>query len=229
MKGPKKYDFINIHDHGAVPHEGVFTIDNIMVNEKRYPGDIPGIAFSCGAHPWSIDEDNIEEQIRTVREYASLPNVIAVGEAGFDRIRGADKVLQEKAFITQVEISEKERKPLFIHCVKAWDQLLRCHKNIQPDMKWIIHGFRGKPELAQQLIEKDFCLSPWVEWAIKPESTETLKAIPLNRLFLETDGFDIDIEPVYRVVAEHLHIDLAVLKKSIYNNFYDVFHKSSLS
>lgn len=228
MIKPDKYDFINIHDHGADPHDGVFTIENIMVHEERSPGDIPGIAYSCGAHPWNIEEGNIDEQIRKVRGYASLPNVIAVGEAGFDRMRGADEVLQEKAFIAQVEISEEMRKPLFIHCVKAWDELLGCHRKMQPKMKWIIHGFRGKPELAAQLLGKDFYLSPWVEWAIRPESAVTLKSITLNRLFLETDGFDIDIEPVYRVVAEHLEIDLVALKKQLWENFDSLFHLSSL-
>ncbi|MBN1388806.1 MAG: TatD family hydrolase [Bacteroidales bacterium] len=228
MKGPEKYDFINIHDHGAEPIDGVFTIDNIMVHENRYPADINGIAYSCGAHPWNIMEDNIDKMISKVKEYASLPNVIAIGEAGFDRIRGSDEILQEKAFIAQVEISEEKGKPLFIHCVKAWDKLLVSHKKMNPKMKWIIHGFRGKPELAKQLLDKGFYLSPWVEWAIRPESTSTLKSIPLKRLFLETDGFDIGIEPVYRVVAEHLQIGLQTLKKSIYDNFYNVFYKSSL-
>ena len=229
MRGPDKYDFINIHDHGAHPLDGVFTIDNIMVHETRYPAEINGIAYSCGAHPWNITEDNIDVMIGKVKEYASLPHVIAIGEAGFDRLRGADEMLQERAFIEQVKISEELKKPLFIHCVKAWDDLLGSHKKIRPEMNWIIHGFRGRTELAEQLLGKGFYLSPWVEWAIRPESTTTLKSIPLNRLFLETDGFDIDIEPVYRVVAEHLQIELEVLKSSIYNNFYNVFYKSSLA
>lgn len=223
MKGPDKYDFINIHDHGAHPIDGVFTIDNIMVHETRYPAEIPGIEYSCGAHPWYITGDNIDIMIGKVKEYASLPHVIALGEAGFDRLRGPDKMLQEKAFIEQVEISEELRKPLFIHCVKAWDELLGSYKKIQPEMKWIIHGFRGKTDLAEQLLGKGFYLSPWVEWAIRPESTATLKSIPQNRLFLETDGFDIEIEPVYRVVADHLQIDLQALKKQLWGNFNSLF------
>ncbi|MDT8400774.1 MAG: TatD family hydrolase [Bacteroidales bacterium] len=223
MRGPGENDFINIHDHGASPQRGVFTIDNIMVHENRYPGEMEGIAFSCGAHPWYLGEDNIEAQLDKVRDYASLSSVIAVGEAGFDRLRGPDSRLQEKVFRTHVEISEEKKKPLFIHCVKGWDELLRCHKEMQPEMTWIIHGFRGKPEQAAQLLDKGFYLSPWVEWAIRPESTNTLKSIPTDRLFLETDGFDIGIEPVYRVVAEHLRIDLQTIKKQLRGNFYSLF------
>jgi len=219
----KKYDFINIHDHGAQPKDGVFTIENIMVHENNYPVEIDGIAYSCGVHPWSVEEGNADELINKVSQYATLPNVIALGEAGYDKIRGAEPPVQEKVFERQVEISEEIRKPLFIHCVKAWDELLRSHKNMRPEMKWIIHGFRGKPELAKQLLDKGFYLSPWVEWAIRPVSTETLKTIPVDRLFLETDGFDIGIEPVYMVVAEHLGMEVEILKKQLYSNFCNLF------
>ncbi|HDZ40708.1 MAG TPA: hydrolase TatD [Bacteroidetes bacterium] len=223
MRGPGKYDFINIHDHGADPHKGVFTIDNIMVHEDRYPGELEGIAFSCGAHPWHLEKDKMEAQLNKVREYASLETVIALGEAGFDRLRGPESQVQEKVFRAHVAISEEKRKPLFIHCVKAWDELLKCHKEMKPEMNWIIHGFKGKPELAAQLLDRGFYLSPWVEWAIRPESTSTLKSIPPDRLFLETDGFDIGIEPVYRVVAEHLRVDMQTLKRQLWENFCSLF------
>jgi len=223
MNGPAQYDFINIHDHDADQRPGIFTIDNIMAHQDRYPEETEGIAYSCGAHPWEIDDGSLDEQIDRVRYYVSLSNVVAVGEAGFDRIRGAGDELQEKAFTRQVEISEEQQKPLFIHCVKAWDELLRMHKELNPRMKWIVHGFRGKPELAAQLLDKGFYLSPWVEWAIRPESAKTLKTVPPGRLFLETDGFDITIEKVYEAVAGHLEMEVDTLKMAIHSNFYKVF------
>ncbi len=223
MKGPGKYDFIKIHDHGAQPASGIFTVDNIMVHEGRYPELLDGIAYSCGIHPWYIKEEALEKQLSELRRIASLDNVIALGEAGFDRLRGAGADLQEEAFIMQAELSEEMEKPLFIHCVKGWDELLRNHKEISPRMRWIIHGFRGKPELAVQLLDKGFYLSPWVEWAIRPDSKKTIRSIPPDRLFLETDGFDIGIEPVYEVVAGHLGIKTEKLKEQLWNNFNDLF------
>lgn len=229
MTGPAQYDFINIHDHDADQRTGVFTIDNIMAHEDRYPKEAAGIVYSCGAHPWGIDEGNLDEQIQRVRDYVSLSSVVAVGEAGFDRIRGAGNELQEKAFSAQVKISEEHQKPLFIHCVKAWDELLRMHKEHNPRMRWIVHGFRGKPELAGQLLDKGFYLSPWVEWAIRPEAAKTLKTIPPARLFLETDGFDIAIEKVYGAVTGHLETDVESLKKTVYSNYLEVFGSGSVS
>ena len=223
MTGPQKDDYINIHDHGASPQKGVFTLENIMVHEDKYPEEKEGIGYSCGAHPWYLEEESIEAQIGKVRQYSSLPGVIALGEAGFDRLRGAENSLQEKAFRAHVKISEEVKKPLFIHCVKGWDELLRCNKEMNPSMPWIIHGFRGKPGLAEQLLEKGFFLSPWVEWAMGPNSVETLKSIPVNRLFLETDGFDISIEQVYRAVAEHLGLEVQILKEHLLENFNSCF------
>lgn len=223
MQRPGKYDFINIHDHGSVPAEGIFTVENIMVHEDMYPVELNGIAYSCGAHPWNIDDGSRSEQLEKVKRYAGLPGVIALGEAGFDRLRGADPLLQEEVFVAHVELSEEYKKPLFIHCVRAWDELLRVHKQMNPSMTWIIHGFRGKPELAKQLLDKGFYLSPWVEWAIRPESTETLSTVPMDRLFLETDGFDIGIESVYKVVAEHLEMGVEMLRKQVYSNYRKVF------
>lgn len=223
MKGPQKYDFINIHDHGAGPAEGVFTVENIMVHEGMYPVELDGIAYSCGAHPWNIGEGRLDDYLKKIRKYGSMDNVIGIGEAGYDRIRGAEAGLQDKAFRLQAELSEELELPLYIHCVKAWDELLRAHKELKPEMSWIIHGFRGKPELAKQLLDKGFYLSPWVEWAIRPDSKDTLKAIPGDRLFLETDGFDIDIKSVYAVVAEHLEMELEELKKQLLDNFGTVF------
>lgn len=223
MSSPAKYDFINIHDHGSDPLEGVFTVENLMIHENRFPEKLKGIAYSVGVHPWSLEENALDIQLDKVRELSQQDNVIAIGESGFDKLRGAGAELQRKAFYAHVEISENAEMPLLIHCVRAWDELLKSYKELNPKMQWIIHGFRGKKELASQLTDKGFCLSPWVEWAIRPDSADTIKTISLNNLFLETDGFDIGIESVYRVVAEHLKISVVKLKETIYQNYISVF------
>ncbi len=68
------------------------------------------------------------------------------------------------------------------------------------------------------------CRAPH-EWAIRPVSAETLNTMPLDNLFLETDGFDIGIEPVYKVVAGYLGITVKDLKDQIYSNFLGIIKK----
>ena len=116
-------------------------------------------------------------------------------------------MLQQSAFEEQVRIAEKVSKPVFIHCVRAWDDLLSENKKLKPSTPWIIHGFRGKKELAVQLISKGMYLSFWFDFILKPESTPLLKSLPKEKIFLETDGSGIDIETVYQKVAGDLIYD----------------------
>ena len=87
------------------------------------------------------------------------PAVVAVGECGIDRLRGADEAVQEQWFVRQVQLAEAAGLPVTVHCVKAFDVLLRLHKELRPTTRWTIHGFRGKPALAAQLLAAGFDLS----------------------------------------------------------------------
>ena len=85
---------------------------------------------------------------------------------------------------------------LVIHAVKAYDDIIRIHKAERPKQPWIIHGFRGKPETAGQLIREGLYLS-FGEYY----NHESLKFVPLDRLFLETDEGNMPIDKLYRKAA----------------------------
>jgi len=131
--------------------------------------------------------------------------------------------LQRSAFEEQAVIAGKHNKPLVIHCVKAWDELLASHRNLKPETKWLVHGFRGKKELASQLLSKDMYISLWVDFALRPESAELLRFLPGERIFLETDGADVDIKAIYNKVANDLGYNVKELKSVILSNFFRVF------
>lgn len=223
MNLPARSDYINIHDHGAMPEEGQFTVDNIMVHEGRRPVINEGVAYTVGAHPWFLTPDNRLAMMARVRDFSVHPGVIAIGESGFDRLKGASPELQKEVFFEHAEIAESLGMPLIIHCVRAYDEVLAVKKSMRPKVPWLLHGFRGKPELVKQLVSKGIYLSVWVEWAIRPLSAESLRAIPGDMFFLETDGFDIGIEPVYKVVANHLGMEAEELRERVYQNYLTVF------
>lgn len=223
MSIPRAGDYIDIHTHGACLSGGVFAVQNLMAHEGVLPNDITGNAFSYGIHPWFLDEDNFISQICNVKAAASLVSVVAIGEAGFDRIKGPSPELQRKAFEEQVIISEINKKPLFIHCVKAWDELLASHKRLRPEMPWMVHGFRGSKELASQLINKGMYLSFWFDFVVRPESSELLREVRSDRIFLETDGADVDIRDIYKKVSSDLKITPAEFKAVIFSNFNRFF------
>ena len=120
-------------------------------------------------------------------------------------------------------ISEEFRKPVIIHCVRAWDDLLKAHKKLKPKMPWLVHGFRGKPYLAQQIVSKGMYLSFWFDFVMRPESVPLLKSVPKERIFLETDGAEVDIRDIYKKVSMDLGIEIDLLKDQAHKNFIDFF------
>ena len=226
MNFPEPGDYIDIHNHGSKAVSGVFTVETLMAHEERRPENIKGLTFSFGIHPWHLNNKNHDYLLTKVILNAANPLVAAIGEAGFDRIRGPAPELQVKTFEEQVLIAEEKKKPMVIHCVRAWDDLLRVHKRLRPVMPWLVHGFRGKPDLAQQLVSKGMFLSFWFDFVMRPEAVPLLKSVPKGRFFLETDGAGIDIRDIYNKVSYDLDISVEELKKIILSNFNQFFNKN---
>lgn len=227
MNQPVLGDYIDIHVHDGQPARGVFILESLMAHEEKLPSDKPGVAYTFGIHPWFLNEDNHDEHILSVEKIVRIPFIIAVGEAGFDRLRGPSAELQRRTFEEQVMISEEIKKPVIIHCVRGWDELLSVQKRLRPKMPWLVHGFRGNTELASQLLSKGMYLSFWFEFVLRPDSAGLLQTLPLDRIFLETDGAEVDIRQIYNKVAIDLALSVDVLKTKIYDN-YKVFFNNIL-
>ena len=223
MNYPQSGDYINIHTHGGKVDEGVFFLENLMAHEQENPGNFMDQACTYGIHPWHLTANNINQQLENINTFINYHNMLAIGEAGYDKLRGASISLQKTAFEEQILIYEKNRKPVVINCVRAWDELLGSYKRLKPVMPWLIHGFRGSVELAKQLLLKGMYLSFWFNFVIRPEATNLLRNIPKDRIFLETDGADIDIRTIYEKVALDLDLSVHELKSQIIRNFNDFF------
>ena len=219
MYFPQQGDYIDIHVHGGTPASGIFILESLMAHEEKIPANTPGVAYTYGIHPWFLTEDNYKQLLLSVESSVINPEIIAIGEAGFDRLRGPSPELQYSVFEEQVYISEKIKKPIVIHCVRAWEELLAVHKKIRPEMPWLIHGFRGNVELAAQLLSKGMFLSFWFDFVIRPESGSLLRTLPTDRIFLETDGAEVDIRTIYNKVATDLGLPVDELKSIIIKNF----------
>jgi len=220
---PCNKDYIDIHNHNSKPEKGVFVLESLMAHEGIVPVSREGMAFSVGVHPWFLTEINQADHLDFVKRYGCEKSVAAIGETGFDKLKGASMELQIKMFEEQIKISESLRKPLIIHCVKGWNELLASYQKMKPQMPWLIHGFRGKKELAHQLVSKGMYLSLWYEFALKSESSELLRSIPNDRLFFETDGSGIDIRDIYKKAATDLNISVNELKEKIVVNYKKFF------
>lgn len=153
--------------------------------------------LSVSLHPWYLSAENLQAQINWMEHcLSSDPRVIAVGEAGLDKLCDTPLPLQQEAFQAAIELSEKYRFPLLIHAVKATAELLTLQKKYRPAQPWIIHGFRGKKELAEDLLRHGFYLSFGEKYQEK-----ALSAVPAERLLLESDEAHLDFQAFYSEVA----------------------------
>lgn len=223
MNLPQPGEYIDIHIHGGTPSLGKFIVESLMAHEDKIPQEQPGIAYTFGIHPWFLTGENQQEQLIAFERMVERQEICAIGEAGFDRLRGPSWDLQRSTFEKQASLAEELHKPVIIHCVRAWDELLLAHKKLRPKMPWLVHGFRGNAELAAQLLSKGLYLSLWFEFALRPESSSLLKVLPVDRIFLETDGANVDIKDIYEKISLDLDLPVQKLINTISSNFFRFF------
>ncbi|HEY1056222.1 MAG TPA: TatD family hydrolase, partial [Emticicia sp.] len=171
-------------------------------------------------HPWYINENSAKLQLKKLAGIASDPAIKFIGECGLDRLKGAPLPLQEEIFIKQIRIAEEVKKPVIIHCVKCYNELISIKKIVRPRIPFIVHGFNTKIEIARQLLDKGFYLS--LGGALLHEESNALKVlqeIPLEKLFLETDDKDISIVDIYQKAAEVKNLSLVVMEKILFDNY----------
>ena len=138
--------------------------------------------FSAGLHPWDVTE-NFDNQLNVLEKLLANPQVLAVGECGFDTLKGPSHELQEQAFVRQVQLSEHFCKPMILHVVRDFDSVIRIRKQLKPKQQWLIHGFRGGPRQMNGLYAQGILVSFG-----QKHNSESLKSVPADRLYLETDG-----------------------------------------
>lgn len=148
---------------------------------------VAGGLYSVGIHPWWTEHaDELDVLKAGVERLLERPDVVAVGECGIDRLRGASLDVQEDVFRWHIALATaaSRPRPLIIHCVRAFDILLRLRKqcSILADSPWVIHGFRGRPALARQLLDAGLSLSFGRNY-----NAESFALTPPDRRFRETD------------------------------------------
>ncbi|BEG99948.1 TatD family hydrolase [Bacteroides sedimenti] len=173
--------------------------------------------YSVGVHPWYINADTGKE-LEYLKKIASNPQILAIGEAGIDKLITTPLSIQMDIFRHHIELSETLNKPLIIHSVKSVNEIVMLKKELSPKATWIIHGFRGKRELAQQLFAHGIYLSFGEQF-----QENALKCIPLERLLLETDESDKNILEIYQTVAKILNLSVEKLQEQIQQNIKQLF------
>ncbi len=166
----------NIHTHRR--DRDADAVINVVPGEAMLDRQ----AYSVSIHPWNADTAT-DESLSTLARHARDPRVVAIGETGIDRLRGPELAIQERLFREHIKLSEALAKPLIIHCVRAYDVILKLKKELRPVQPWIIHGYRGGVALTRQLLAADLYLSIGARY-----NADSVALIPASRLLHETDS-----------------------------------------
>ncbi len=210
---------INIHSH-APAQPGEWAIQNLYNNFNSIikPG-----TYSAGLHPWYIHETAWKQEFESLKSLSRQEHVIAIGECGLDKVCNTPFQLQQQVFIAQLLWANEINKPLIIHCVRAFDEILKLleiHKNKVPV---IFHGFNKNRLLAEKLTTKGH----WVSFGkalLQPGSHDAFSLVPAGQFFLETDDATVSIEPIYKAAANIKNTTVDELHLQLKKNVHTVFN-----
>ena len=213
--------FVNVHSHNLNIENDVIIIHNIN------PEDKPSAEFkliSIGIHPWNTNEFEIEKSLKFISDNAKRKNVLAIGECGLDKLTGSEINIQEQIFREQISIAEQSKKPLIIHCVRAFDELIRIRKEMHVTVPMIIHGYNNNLEIARQLLKNEFYFS-FGKALLNGNSnaSKIISELNLKKIFFETDDVNVSIKKIYEAASTILQMNMEELKTQIYFNFNKVF------
>lgn len=181
---------------------------------------VPGMYYSVGLHPWYLDRYAWREPDFRARLAGIIahPQVLAVGEAGLDKAVTVPLDEQMDAFRYQALLAEEASKPLIVHLVRATAELLALRRELAPRVPWIVHGFRGKAQLANQLVHHGLYLSFGERY-----HPEALRSVPADRLFLETDESPVPVDELLARAATFRGVGEETLRTVLAENVGQCF------
>ncbi len=216
-------DYIDIHTHNpnseTLSIQSLYQFSEVKLRENLF--------YSAGFHPWFIEGKNWEQSKNELVSILSHDHVIAFGEIGLDRKSEVSFSLQKEWFEKQIELFSKSHlRVCFIHCVRAWNDLLPIFKNSSlKDKFFILHDFNSSKEEFEQLIKIPHLYFSLGQNMVRSKSRihQFLNQIPLDRLFFETDDSQQSIESIYTTYCSLTGVKLEQLQQVIQANYQRLF------
>jgi TatD DNase family protein len=213
--------FFNLHTHKYTNQENVLELVNQYPQE--FDETIP--FYSIGIHPWYIREEQLETDLQIIESKLKESNCLALGECGLDKRIEAPLELQQIVFERQLLLAQKQKKPVVIHCVASFQEVIATKKRLKLTVPMIIHGFSKNKQVAKELIDNGFYISFGKYLLRNPELESVFQSIPNDKFFLETDTVEEGIEEVYALAARYKKLGIDELQQQIKSNFVAVFKK----
>ena len=211
--------FINLHTHKFSNLSDVIDV----VNQYPWEFDASIPNYSIGIHPWYIDENRLESDLEIIKEKLQLSECLALGECGLDKRIEIPLDLQISVFKKQLEIVRLTNKPIVLHCVAAYDEVIAIKKEMKIENPMIIHGFSKNEQVAKSLLNNGFYLSFGKYLLRNPDLEKVFTFAPENQVLLETDTIEESIYQVYEKAASIKGISVEEMKTIVFTNFSRIF------
>ncbi len=214
------YSFCDIHTHTITPRDSWSIFASIIGKDSAVTE-----RYVRGIHPWFIPK-NWESEIVLLDEKCkgNHSGMLAIGEIGLDSACNTPMDIQLAVFKAQLNIAEKYKYPVVIHCVKKFGEVF---KEIQsrPDIpSWIFHWYSGSNQFVDQL-KNNPCFFSFGKDIVKGNGKRrtVLLHTPLDRILFETDDWEGTIEEVYTAASTVLELELIDLCETIKSNVANAF------
>lgn len=186
-----------IHNHIIdYPDKNVLDIGT----DEKEAADVP--LFSTGIHPKLID-NTFDQKFLIVKHLASLPNCAAIGECGIDVFSSAEVSKQKETFIQHLHLAQQYSKPVIIHCVRAYSEIISALNATHFSLPVVMHSYNGNLQTTEQLLRRENIYFSFSDKILVPNTSaqKSLEIIPLNRLLIETDNSSSPLDPIITLIA----------------------------
>lgn len=213
---------IHSHDPLKVPNQSkVFSIQllpdmDVDALLKTLPSDL---WISAGVHPWNASEW-ASANVANLEVKLNSSQIVFLGEIGLDKVCGVPLTEQMSIFEEQLRFADKHSLSVLIHNVGYQAEVLKLKSQFKQIPAWILHGFRGNFQTAQNYLNHGFYLSFGSKYQL-----EALRLCPMERLFLESDDSKTDLGVLYANVAQDKSTTVEELETRLAINFESIRRK----
>ena len=198
----KNINFISILSR-EITHSSndTLNIGNHLLKERECEEFKMHKVYSLGVHPWdTYDFSGPQDSLRIkLKSLIHDPSCLAIGETGLDKLKGPSLEIQKEVFLTHIALAEEYQKPIIIHCVRSYSEILEIYNKKKPKMPWILHDFNHNEHFVKSVIDKNIYFSLGTNFFMR-ENSKVVKAIdkiPIDRILFETDEMNVDVDSVF--------------------------------
>lgn len=188
--------WFDVHTHTSGQPSSMFNV--VLNNNEVPPRD--GY-FSVGLHPWF---DLNTEDLQKLETHLKDPRCLAIGETGLDRVKKENFELQMEYFKAHLELAIKYKKPVVLHCVRAYQDILDVLLKLKFSLPIIFHDYNAGVEITARLLKEENYFFSFGDKLFKGNSKamKSLPLIPKERLLLETDDSNRSIAAIGEKMAQ---------------------------